>query len=149
MALKERDRGIKIALADPPRRGPLFLLRHRRAEGRGLIDHRGHRPGPRHRQSGGRARWTSPSGSRTGRSVGIVFDLVEREGGGACCWAAPRHQYRRGDPARARTRARPHHRDDPLRFRRALRLKAVQPGIFALESPPRPPWLKRRPRRRT
>ncbi len=56
MFLKERESGHQ----DRPRRRAgrraLQLLCARRAEGGGLVDHRGHRPGPHHRQPGGRAR---------------------------------------------------------------------------------------------
>ncbi len=40
----------------PDGRGALQLLHDRRAEGRRLLDHRGHRPGPHHRQPRRRAR---------------------------------------------------------------------------------------------
>ncbi len=39
-----------------------------------------------------------------------------------------RHQHRRRDPAGARPRPRPHHRDHPLRLRHALPVEDVQPG---------------------
>ena len=55
IALKERNPKIRIALADPMGAALLFLLHHRRAQGGGLLDHRGHRPGPHHQESRGRA----------------------------------------------------------------------------------------------
>ena len=71
MALQgARPRTCRSALADPHRRGALQLLHRRRAEGRGHLDHRGHRPGPHHRQSGRRDDRPSPTGSPTRR----------------CCW---------------------------------------------------------------
>ena len=46
--------------------GALFLLHDRRTEEFGLVDHRGHRPGARHRQPRGRARRRRLSDSRRG-----------------------------------------------------------------------------------
>ena len=67
MALKER----KPDGAHRPRRsggrGALPLLRARRAEDRGRVDHRGHRPGPHHRQPRGRADRRAPCRSPTPR----------------------------------------------------------------------------------
>ena len=63
----------------------------------------------------------------------IVFDLVA--GGGPVPRRLDRHQHRRRDPAGARARAGPHHRDDPCRLRHALSVEAVQPGIPALQEP--------------
>ncbi len=48
---------------------------------------------------------------------------------GAGPWRLDRHQCLRGDPPGAETRARPHDRDDPCRFRHALPIEAVQPRI--------------------
>ena len=49
MALKERNPNVTIALADPMGAALYSLLHDRRAQGRRLLDHRGHRPGPHHR----------------------------------------------------------------------------------------------------
>ena len=49
-ALKERNPNVKIALSRSDGLGALQLARQGRAQGRGQLDHRGHRPGPRHRQ---------------------------------------------------------------------------------------------------
>jgi len=67
-------------------------------------------------------------------AIPIVFDLIEHEG------AVPRrllrHQCRRRDPARARARPRPHHRDGAMRLRDALPVAPVQSGLSAREGPP-------------
>ena len=55
MALKERNARSVHRPGRPAGRGALQLLHDRRAEGRGHLDHRGHRPGPHHRQPRGRA----------------------------------------------------------------------------------------------
>ena len=59
----------------PDGRGALQLVRPRRAEGRGQLDHRGHRPGPHHRQPRGadrRLRLSDPR--RRGRAPGVRPD---------------------------------------------------------------------------
>ena len=131
MALKERDPNIKIALADPP--GAALYSYYTTGELKmvGLLDHRGHRPGPGHRQSGRRAGRLRLSRSPTTRRVPIVFDLVVQRGSAAR--RLVRRQHRRRDPPRPRARPRPHDRDALVRFRRPLRLEAVQSGVSALE----------------
>src|SRR5690606_60632 len=46
-----------------------------------------------------------------------------------------RDQHRRGDPPGARARPRPHHRHRAGRWRPALSVEAVQPGVPAFEEP--------------
>ena len=55
IALKERNPENPHRRRRSDGRGDLFLDQDRRIEGRRLVDHRRHRPGPRHRQSGRRA----------------------------------------------------------------------------------------------
>ena len=50
--LKAHRKDVKIALADPLGAALYSYLHRRRAEGRGQLDHRRHRAGPHHRQSG-------------------------------------------------------------------------------------------------
>ncbi len=99
MALKERDPRIKIALADPYRRGALFLLHRGRPRERGLLDHRGHRPGAHHRQSRRRAgRFRLPDRRRGGGAASSSISSSAK----ACCSAAPRGST---SPARSGSRA--------------------------------------------
>ena len=79
--LKERNPECRqIALADPHGRRPLQLLQDRRAESRGLLHHRRHRPGPHHRAISKARSSTMPSRSRISEAIPIVFDLLEHEG---------------------------------------------------------------------
>ncbi len=55
MALKERNKNIRIGLADPHGAGLVQLLHPWRTEGRGKLHHRRHRARPHHRQPGRRA----------------------------------------------------------------------------------------------
>ena len=55
LALKARDQKIKYRTRRSHGGGSLFLLHQRRTQGLGKLDHRGHRPGPRHAKSGRRA----------------------------------------------------------------------------------------------
>ena len=108
MALKARKPGRDDRPRRPAGRGALQLLHARRAEGRGHLDHRGHRPGPDHRQPRGRARSTTPSGSPTRRCCRSVFDLLRARRAGA---SAARRASTSPAPirmaARARARATP------------------------------------------
>ena len=144
MALKERDPSIKIALADPL--GAALYSYYTegvlKSEGSSITE------------GIGQGRITANlEGAPVDlayripddEAVRIVFDLVEHEGlllgGSSGINIAGR------DPPRARARPRPHHRDAALRFGRALRLETVQPGVSALQEPPRP-LLARTPRQR-
>ena len=63
MGLKAQEQGCDDRPRRPDGRRALQLLHGRRAEGRGQLDHRGHRPGPHHRQSRrlrGRLRLSDP-----------------------------------------------------------------------------------------
>ena len=67
------------------RRGALQLLHDRRAQGGGLLHHRGHRPGPRHQEHRGRrgrSRLPDPGCGGGGRSAS---SCCRRR---ACAWAA-------------------------------------------------------------
>ena len=134
MALKERNPNIKIALADPLGAALYSYLHDGRTQELRLLDHRGHRPGPDHRQSGRRAgRFRLPNSRRGGAA-----DRLRSGGPGRA--AARRFvgdQHRRRDPSRPRTWSRPHDRDAALRFRRPLRFQAVQSRLPALEEPAR------------
>ncbi len=59
MGLKAKHKDVEIALADAAGRGAAQLLHDRRAQIRGLVDHRRHRPGPHHREPRGRRRSTT------------------------------------------------------------------------------------------
>ena len=130
MALKERNRDIKIALADPLGAALYSYYTTGELKSAGSSITEGIGQGRDHRQSRGRAgRLRLPDPGRGGAA-----DRVRsRRARGPAARRIVGHQHRRRDPARARTRARPHHRDDPVRFRRPLRLEAVQSGVSALE----------------
>ena len=112
------------------RRGALQFLRARRAEGRRLVHHRRHRPGPRHRQPRGRARRyrVGDPGRGIGRARSSSW-CDEGLGDGRL----DRRERRRRDPHGARARAGPHDRHGALRLRQSLRLEAVQSGIPAIQ----------------
>ena len=89
------------------RRGALALLHPRRAEGRGRLDHRGHRPGPDHRQPrgpGGRHALPHP------RQRGAADRLRPDRARGPLPGRLDRHQRRRRDPHGARPGPGPHDR---------------------------------------
>ena len=66
--LKAKRSDIRIALADPPGSALYAYYTHRRAQGRRVVDHRGHRPGPHHRQPRRRADRYAPIRSPTRRA---------------------------------------------------------------------------------
>ena len=79
MALKERNPSIKIAIADPLGAALYSFYTTGELQDRGLLDHRGHRPEPDHRQPrrrAGRLRLPDPDEE----ALPIVFDLVVQEG---------------------------------------------------------------------
>ena len=81
-ALKARDPKVRIVLADPMGSGLVFLDQDRRGEGRGQLDHRGHRPGePGAGQPGAwpRLHRRRGAGDRPG-GAGAGFDLQQHEG---------------------------------------------------------------------
>ena len=132
IGLKAKSKDVKIALADPLGAALYSYYTDRRAEGRGHLDHRRHRPGPHHRQSRRvRAGLRLPDPGRGG----AADRLRSGPGGRAVPRRLDRHQHRRRDPPGARAWAGPHHRDHPLRLRHALSVEAVQSGIPALEEP--------------
>ncbi len=80
--LKERKPAVRIVLGRPDGSGTLQLVQARRAEGRRLVDQRGHRPGADHRQSRGRAgRRRVPDHRRGGPALHLRPD--RRRGAGA------------------------------------------------------------------
>ena len=85
MALREQEARRRHRPGRPARRGALQLLRPRRAEGRGDLDHRGHRPGPHHRQPRGPERRLRLSDLRRGDAAG---DLRPGRARGPGAWAA-------------------------------------------------------------
>ena len=119
-------------------RRALQLLHDRRAQVRGLLHHRRHRPGPRHqehRRRRGRPRLPDP-----GR--GIRPDLLPAPARGrAVHGRLDRRQRRRRHPARQGDGAGPHHRHPALRLRHALPVQAVQSGVPAIEEPAGARWL--------
>ena len=130
--LKGRNPKIRIGLADVPGAALYNYYAHGDAEGGGLVDHRRHRPGPRHRQP----RRTSPVDVAweipDAESVQQVFDLVDEGlvmgGSTGVNVAGAIRMARELGPG-------PHDRHPALRLRQPLRLEAVQPGIPALEGP--------------
>ena len=126
MFLKERNP------TDPHRprrragRGALQLLHDRRAEVRRLVDHRGHRPGPHHRQPGRRAGRRRLLQIPDAEAVPIVFDLVEQKG--SCLGGSSGVNVAGAIRLATRARPRPHDRHHPLRLRHPLRVEAVQSG---------------------
>ena len=73
----------------------------------------------------------------------IVFDLVA--GGGPVPRRLDRHQHRRRDPAGARARAGPHHRDDPCDYGTRYQSKLFNPEFLRSKNLPVPGWLERAP----
>ena len=86
MALKERDARREDRARRSPRRRALLLLHDGRAEIGGLLDHRGHRPGPHHRQSRRRAGRFRLSDRRRGGGARSSSTSSSTRG---CCSAAP------------------------------------------------------------
>ena len=114
------------------RRRALQLLHHRRAEGRGLLHHRGHRPGPHHQEHrgrGGGSRLPDP-GCGIGRHL-----LPASQGGRSVRRRLERRQRRRRHSARQGDGAGSHHRHAALRLRHALPVEAVRPGVSEIEGP--------------
>ena len=101
---RDRAQGAQQGRQDrarrPGRRGALQLLCPWRAQGRGQLDHRGHRPGPDHREPRGRAgRHGVQHQGRGGAAAGL------RSGGrgGPGARRLDRDQPRGRDPARRRS----------------------------------------------
>ncbi len=80
MALKERNKAIKIFLADPMGSAIYSYYATRRAEGRGQFDHRGHRPGPHHQESRRRAARRLVPGAPTRRCCRCCSISCSRKG---------------------------------------------------------------------
>ncbi len=135
MALKERDPRIKIALADPY--GAALYSYYAegvlKSEGSSITE------------GIGQGRVTA---NLEGAPVDFAYRIADEEAlrhrlrSGRTRRPVARRlvgdQYRRRDPARARSRPRPHHRHAAVRFGRALRLEIVQPRFSALQEPARP-----------
>ena len=130
MALKARNKDVKIALADPMGAALLLLLHDRRAQVGGNSITEGI----------GQGRITA---NLVDAPIDLAFQITRRRG------AADRVRSRRtrgpaarrlvGRQRRGRDAAGegigpgPHDRDDPVRFRRAVCVEALQPGVFAGE----------------
>ena len=126
MGLKRHSGRIKIGIADPMGAALYELLHERRAEIRGLLDHRGHRPGPHHRKS---RRLRAGFRLSDPRRRSAEDRLRPRPGRGPLPRRLVRHQHRRRHAHGPRDGPRPHHRDHPLRLRQPLPVEAVQPGL--------------------
>ena len=125
--------------------GALQLVQARRAQGRGLLDQRGHRPGPDHRQPRGCAGRRRRARSPTRRPCPTSSTSSVEEG--LVLGGSSGDQHRRCGPRREGAGAGPHDRDHPLRLRHPLPEQAVQPGLPAREGPARsrPGWPEQRP----
>ena len=123
--LKEQERKIRIAVADPIGRGDVQLVQARRAQVRGLLDHRRHRPGPRdqeHRRRAGRRRLSDPGR----RSAADHLRAAERRR--ACASAAPAASTSPARSASPRTSApaTPSSRSSPTRARATSRSSSTR-----------------------
>ena len=128
IALKERNKAVKIALADP--RGAALYSYYTtgvlKSEGSSITE------------GIGQGRITK---NLEGAPVDLAYQIPDAEAVRDCLrpdcpgGALPRrlvgHQRRRGDLPGPRTWARAYHRDDPVRLRHALPDQAVQSGVFA------------------
>ena len=135
MALKERNPNIKIAIADPLGAAlySFYTTGELKSSGSSITE------------GIGQSRITANlEGAPVDfayqipdeEALPIVFDLVVQEGlllGGS----SGINIGRRHSP-RPRSRSRPYDRDAPQRFRRAIRVQALQSGLPALEESPRP-----------
>ena len=132
LALKERNPGVSIALADPMGSALYNWYDQGRAEGRRQLDHRGHRPGPDHQEPRRRAdRHRLPDHRRGSPARPVRPDRARRPGAGRL----DGDQHRGRHAARQGSRPGQHHRHHPGRRRPALSVQAVQPGFPAREEP--------------
>ena len=132
MALKERDPSIKIALADPP--GAALYSYYTTGELKSA--------GSSITEGIGQSRVTA---NLEGAPVDFAYLIPDDESAAdrlrpRCARRSAarrfvRGQHRRRAPPRPRTRSRPYDRDAAIRFRRPLRLQAVQSRVSALEGP--------------
>ena len=114
MALKERKPEVVIALADPCGSAIYNYYAARRAQGRGQLDHRGHRPGADHQEPRrGAGRRLVPDPRRGGPAAGVRSGPARRSG----ARRLDRDQRRGRDPPGPQDGAGPYHRDDPVRLR--------------------------------
>ena len=133
IGLKAKNPDVKIALADPLGAALYSYYTDGRAEGRGQLDHRRHRPGPHHRQSRRLHARLLLAGHRTRRRCRSSSTSSQEEG---LCLGGSTGINIAGAIRLARELGPGHtHRDDPLRLRHALPVEAVQSGIPALEGP--------------
>ena len=110
--------------------GTLPLVQARRAQGRGQLDHRGHRPGPRLPPTSRARRSTMPCRSRTARRCPHLRTCGR---GGPGARRIDGHQHRGCRSRRAHAGPGPHHRHHPRRLRQSLPKQALQPGVPARE----------------
>ena len=141
MALKERNKNVRIALADPMGAALYSYYTHGRAQVGGLLHHRRHRPGPHHQES---RRCADRHRLSDSRQRGGADHLRSPGARRAVHGRLDRHQRRRRDPAGQGTRAGPHHRHHPGDYGTRYQSKLFNPAFLREKGLPVPPWLERR-----
>ena len=140
MALREKNPDVAIGLADPYGAALYSWYTARRAEGGGDLDHRGHRPGPDHRQPRGPDDRPRLPDLRRGDAARRIYDLVEHEG--LVHGRLDRHQRRRRDPHGPGPGPGQDHRHRALRPRPALSEQDLQSRLPEERGLPTPRWLE-------
>ncbi len=135
IALKERNPNVKIYLSDPMGSGIYgWYARHEfKPEGNSITEGIGNNRETKNLEG------FTPDGqfqiTDAGDAAGVVRPGHEE---GLVLGGSTGDQCLRRDPPRPRTGARPHDRHDPRRFRHALSVEAVQPGLPQGEEPADP-----------
>ena len=141
IALKERNPKVQIYLSDPMGSGIYsWYARHEfKPEGNSITEGIGNNRETKNLEG------FTPDGQfqiTDEEALPVLFDLVQEEGlvlgGSTAINVAGAIRLARG------TRPRPHDRHDPRRFRHALSVEAVQPGLPEGTQPADPPWLDNR-----
>ncbi len=130
--LKERQRGVRIAAADPMGAAIYHWVKHGelRSEGSSITEGIGQSRITRNLEG---APIDDAYQIGDDEALPLLFDLLKR--GRAVPGRLQRHQRGRCHPPGARPRARPHGRDHPGRLWNALPVQVVQPGFPAREVP--------------
>jgi cysteine synthase A len=140
--LKARNKNIKIALADPMGAALYNYYKHGRVEVRRLIHHRGHRPGPHHRQPRGRRhRRSLPDPGRRSRADRLRLAATRRPVHGRL----DRRQRRRRHPHGEADGTGPHHRHHPCDYGTRYASKLFNPAFLREKNLPVPTWLEKVP----